>query len=93
VGPTLPAGSEEAVVLGNRPENGGIALLIYRGPDNYPLRFAHLLVEGRTVPAVFRFSAAEQSWSSYITGAPSWVNTLDGLNDGDTVIFRFAGGE
>ena len=90
LGPTLPPGAQEAVALGDLPDDGGLALLAYRGPDAYPLRFAHHLVEGRPVVAAYRLRSADRAWEVYLRDAPGWVNTLTHINDGQILIFRVA---
>jgi subtilisin family serine protease len=88
VGPTLPDGSEEAVLLGEQPPGGGLALLSYEGPDEYPARFLHLLTDGRSVAAAYDYDGEEQQWLTWIRHAPDWVNRFETL-DGGTYIFRF----
>lgn len=90
LGPLLPPGAQEALALGDRPEDGGLALLAYRGPDGYPLRFAHHLVEGREVIAAYHLRPSDQQWEVYLRYAPPWVSTLTHLDDGQIIIFRIA---
>ncbi len=89
LGPLLPAGAETAALLGVRPPGPGLALMVYRGPSGYPLRFTHLLVDGRLVQTVYQFEPAIQQWRAYITGAPSFVNTIEQIDNGAIVLLRF----
>ncbi len=87
--PLLPVGAETAALLGVRPPGSGIALMVYRGPSAYPLRFTHLLLDGRHVRAVYQFDGLAQEWRVYVTGAPSFVNTVDFIGNGAIVLVRF----
>ncbi|TAJ18599.1 MAG: hypothetical protein EPO65_08650 [Dehalococcoidia bacterium] len=86
--PLLPAGAASAALIGVRPPTG-IALLVYRGPLGYPLRFIHLLLDGRQVRAVYQFDTTTQQWRVFVTGAPSFVNTVDRIDNGAIVLVRF----
>ena len=90
LGPLLPAGGLEAELIGVLPTSGGLVLVVYRGPDGYPLRFVHLLTGDPTPFAFFRFLAEEERWDRHIVGAPKQVNTFDALEDGDVLVLRFA---
>jgi subtilisin family serine protease len=89
VGPLLPSGSERAVLFGSPPPSEGLALFVYRGPDGYPLRFAHLLI-GEPLPvAYFRFDEASGQWDRHLVGAPAFVNTFHAFDDGDGIVASF----
>jgi len=86
-----PVGAEEAVLDGGLPAAAGLAELVYRGPDGYPVRFAHLLTPPERPPAaVFRRDGAG-GWDVYIVGAPAFVQSLLLLNNGDQLVIRFRG--
>jgi subtilisin family serine protease len=85
-GPVLPAGAEGAFVVGQIPEAGGFALISYQGPDGYPLRFSHLLLEGRDITAAFRYDATAQRFRVYLNGAPGFASDFTHLRNGDIVI-------
>ena len=87
--PLLPPGAEAAALLGVRPPGPGIALLAYRGPSGFPLRFTHLLLDGRHVRTVYQFDQAAQRWRAYVTGAPAFVNSIDFIDNGAVVLVRF----
>ena len=90
LGPLLPAGGEDAQMLGQVPSEGGLALLQYDGPDNYPARFAHLLFERGGVVGLYSLDVAAQRWSAYIVGAPAFVNrNLLSFDDGQLLVVRF----
>ena len=91
LGPLLPAGGLDAELAGGAlPASGGLVLVVYRGPDGYPLRFVHLLTGDPTPFAFFRFLADEERWDRHIVGAPRRVNTFDAFEDGDVLVLRFA---
>src|SRR5690606_2152990 len=73
LGPLLPEGAESAVLLGNVPQSG-IALVEYAGPEGYPARFVHLLVDYREVRTIFSFDPQEERWTAFSSSAPAWVN-------------------
>ena len=86
-----PVGADEAVLEGVLPEGDGLGALVYRGPDGYPIRFAHLLTPpGRPPVAVFRRGGAGR-WDAYIRGAPAVVQSLLLLNSGDELVIRLGG--
>ncbi len=89
LGAVLPAGAERAVLFGATPDIAGLGVFVYRGPDAYPLRFAHLLVAHPLPVAYFRYNAVFERWDRYVVGAPSRVNTFDRLDDGDAIVVRF----
>jgi len=89
LGSLLPVGGDEAAFLGQLPESGGIALLQYRGPDGYPLRFAHLLTDLVEANAYFRLDVEAQRWDTFIRGAPDFVQDFERFNDDDLVIGLF----
>lgn len=90
LGPLLPAGGQGAQMLGTVPDGPGLALLQYDGPDNYPARFAHLLFARDGIAGLYALDVAEQRWSAYIVGAPSFVNRdLLRLDDGQLLVLRF----
>ena len=82
-------GGDEAELLGEIPETRGVVLLQYRGPDGYPLRFAHLLTGLREADAYFRLDVEAQRWDTFIRGAPDFVQDFERFNDGDLVIGLF----
>ncbi len=86
VGPLRPAGSEDARVIGNVPE-AGIALVEYDGPDGYPARFVHMLVDFRAIRTIFAYDG--ERWRAYSTMVPSWVNSLSQLDDGQEIYIFF----
>ena len=98
LGSLLPAGADGAEIVGSRPPAGGLALVVYRGPDRYPLRFAHLLTGEPPPIAFFRFVGLDESgggdlrWDRHLVGAPAFVNTFDRLNDGDVLVLRYGAG-
>ena len=85
LGPLLPPKSDEARLDGVLPAGPGIAGMIYHGPTDYPLRFLYRLLKGRDISAAWVRNPDGQ-WSTFVAGAPSWVNSLDRLADGATVI-------
>ena len=89
LGELLPVGGDEAEFVGEIPTTGGIALLRYRGPDGYPLRFSHLLTGLLEADAYFRLDVEAQRWNTFIRGAPDFVQDLERLDDGDLVIGLF----
>ncbi len=90
LGLLLPVGAEEARMRGALPPSAGLVILIYTGPDGYPLRFAHLLTEDREPLAWFRFDVAGQRWDRYIVGAPAAVSSFEILENGGVLMARFA---
>lgn len=86
VGPLIPEG--DASLVGDVPEQG-IAQVQYSGPDGYPARFTHLLVDFRAIRTVWAFSAAEETWGAFSPGRPAWVNTLTAFDDGDELYIFF----
>ena len=89
LGELLPVGGDEAEFVGEIPTTGGSALLRYRGPDGYPLRFSHLLTGLLEADAYFRLDVEAQRWNTFIRGAPDFVQDLERLDDGDLVIGLF----
>jgi len=90
LGLLLPAGADEARVIGALPSAGGIASVVYVGPDGYPLRFAHLLT-GQLEPTTwFRFDVDEQRWDVYVVGAPTFVNSFEVARNGDVLFAQLA---
>ena len=88
-----PTGAEEASLAGVLPQGAGFAVVIYRGPDGYPARFAHLLTPpGREPLALYRPNAAG-SFDLRIPGAPALIQTLVAIDDGDALLLRFDAGE
>lgn len=84
-----PVGAEEALLEGTLPDGAGLAEFVYRGPDGYPARFAHLLTPtGRAPAATFRRNGAG-SWDVYIAGAPAFVQSLLQIDNGDSLVMRF----
>ena len=91
LGATLPADAAAARLVGGFPPGEGLALVVYRGPDGYALRFIHLLTEGRSPAAIFRLNVAEQRWERHIFGAPSRINQFGALLSDEVYVIRFAG--
>ena len=89
LGELLPVGGDEAAFVGQVPSSGGIALLQYRGPDGYPLRFSHLLAGLIEANAYFRLDIEAQRWDTFIRGAPDFVQDFERLDDGDLVVGLF----
>ncbi|HET6692587.1 MAG TPA: S8 family serine peptidase [Miltoncostaeaceae bacterium] len=91
LGPLLPEGGLDAAFLPEPPPADlvGLAILLYRGPDGYPVRFVHLLANGRTPAALFRLDTDDQRFLAWIAGAPEFVNDFDTIPDGEIVIARF----
>ncbi len=89
LGPLLPAGAETAALLGVRPPGPGLALMVYRGPSAYPLRFTHLLLDGRPVRAVYQFDSLAQQWRVHVMGAPTFVNSVDLIDNSAILLIRF----
>lgn len=86
LGPLLPPGSGRAVLDGQPPQGAGIAVFTYHGPADYPLRFLHSLLGGREVAGAWMQDAGSGRWRGFVTGAPSAVNGVDRLADGDAVL-------
>ncbi len=82
LGALLPAGADESVLVGGLPPGEGFAPFIYLGPDGYPLRFAHLLVDERRPLAWFNFAVQTQQWLSFFPNAPAFVNSLESVEHG-----------
>ena len=89
LGELLPVGGDEAALVGGIPSAGGISILQYRGPDGYPLRFAHLLTDLVEAEAFFRLDTEAQRWDTFIRGAPDFVQDFARMNDDDLVIGLF----
>lgn len=88
VGAILPAGAGDARLAGSIPESG-VGFADYLGPNGYPTRFVHLLVDFRRVRTVFSFDGGEQRWRAFSSTAPEWVNSLTHFNNGDTLYIFF----
>src|SRR5690606_33792348 len=88
LGPLLPAGAEDASLVGAVPD-AGIVLAEYEGPEGYPVRFVHLLVDYREVRTVFSFDGEDGVWRAFSAGAPSWVNSLTELDPGQSIYIFF----
>lgn len=93
LGELLPVGGDEARFDGTVPSEGGIALLIYRGPDGYPVRFSHLLTDLVEAKAFFRLDVEAQRWDTFIRGAPEFVQDFSRFNGGDGVVALFPASE
>jgi hypothetical protein len=70
------------------PARGGITTLYYRGPDAFPARFTHLLLDGRSPTAVYHLTS-KGTFEVFITDAPRYANSFDVFHDGDTLIAVF----
>lgn len=88
-GPLLPPGAGQSRLVGAAPRGGGLALMVYLGPREYPARFGHLLTPGRTPQAYFRFDEESQSFGRFILGAPSRVQTFTSLESGRPYVVRY----
>ena len=89
LGPLLPAGAETASLLGPPPPGAGLAILVYVGPNGYPVRFAHGLTAPRVALAFFRFDEASGSFDRHILGAPDAVQTFELMDFGTPYVVRF----
>jgi len=84
-----PTGADEASLAGVLPTGAGFAVVIYRGPDGYPARFAHLLTPASREPvALFRPNGAG-SFDRYLPGAPALVQSITTVEHGDALLLRF----
>ncbi|MCC6238207.1 MAG: S8 family serine peptidase [Dehalococcoidia bacterium] len=90
LGPLLPLNASQARFLGTLPRAGGLALLVYVGPEGYPARFGHLLTPGRAPLAYFRFDESSQAFDRFILGAPDRVQTFSVLENGRPYVVRYA---
>ena len=88
LGLLLPSGADRATVLG-LPAEAGVAIGFYQGPDGYPVRFLHLLADGREATSVFRVRLPERVLERYIPGAPGFVNEFETFDGGDLLFLRF----
>ncbi len=88
LGPLLPPGADRSRVLG-LPQDAGLAVGFYQGPDGFPMRFMHLLAGGRDATSVFRVLIPERTLERHIPGAPDFVNEFNTLNGGDLLFLRF----
>lgn len=88
IGPVLPPGDGLARLLGPMPVASGIATLRYQGPDAFPARFAHLLLDGRSPAAFYRTNPAGR-FEVFIAGAPRIANTFEVFRDGDIILAQF----
>ena len=88
LGPLLPPGADRSRILG-LPQDAGLAVGFYQGPDGFPMRFMHLLAGGRDATSVFRVLIPERTLERHIPGAPDFVNEFDTLNGGDLLFLRF----
>ena len=86
VGPLIPEG--DARLVGDIPESG-IAFVDYAGPDGFPSRFTHTLVDFRAIRTVFSIDPDTGRWTAYSPGRPSWVNTLAAYEDGQELFIFF----
>ena len=86
VGPLIPDG--DARLIGDVPESG-IAFVEYAGPDGFPSRFTHTLVDFRAIRSVFSVDPDTDLWTAYSPGRPSWVNTLSSYEDGQELFIFF----
>jgi subtilisin family serine protease len=90
LGLLLPAGADEARLFGQFPTGEGFATFVYVGPDGYPLRFGHLLINNREPLTWFRLDLNEQQWDQYVVGAPAFVNSFEVVWNGDVVFVHVA---
>lgn len=86
VGPLIPEG--EARLIGAIPESG-IAFVEYDGPDGFPSRFTHTLVDFRAIRTIFSVDPDTARWTAFSPGRPSWVNTLAAYEDGQELFIFF----
>lgn len=89
LGPLLPEGGREATLTGERPAGDEFALFAYAGPDGYPTRFLHLLLDDPQPRIIWRYDAGEADWHVFIPGAPAWVNRIHTFSDGDLLWVQF----
>ncbi len=89
LGPLLPPGGREATLSGERDPEGGYTAFSFSGPDGYPLRFLHLLLDDPQPLAIWRYNANEERWMLHVAGAPDWVNDLESFDGGDELWMRF----
>ena len=89
LGPLLPPGGREAALRGERDPESRFSFFTYDGPDGYPLRFLHLLLDDPQPRAIFQYDVDGEHWLIHINGAPDWVNSLEGFDDGDEIWVRF----
>lgn len=88
-GPTLPPGDGLASIVGDVPEGPGVATLRYRGPDEFPARFYHLITDGRRPAALYRATEDGQDFEVFVIDAPRYASTFEVFNDGDIVLAVF----
>ena len=81
----LPTGAQDARLVGDL--DVVLAVVEYDGPDRYPTRFAHLLVDYRPVRIIFAFQ--DGVWRSYSPRVPAWVNSLSTIDDGQEIYVFF----
>ncbi len=91
VGPVLPPGDGLASITGLPPEGAGegVATLLYRGADEFPARFYHLIAEGRVPAAIYRARSDGQGFDAFIVDAPRFASTFEVFNDGDILFVMF----
>jgi subtilisin family serine protease len=90
VGAILPLGAETATLTDVSPPNAPITVFRYRGPRAYPARFTHLLTGGRVPLAVHRFDLVRLRFDTFVSKAPTIVNTYETFSDGDLLFVTFA---
>ena len=89
VGPVLPPGDGLASLEGVIPDGAGIAALRYRGPDGFPARFAHLLLDRGAATVYYRLDATGRAYQAFVVGAPRSASTFEVFHDGDVLLARF----
>ncbi|MEZ4501791.1 MAG: S8 family serine peptidase [Dehalococcoidia bacterium] len=90
LGPLLPADADTAELIGPPPPDAGLAVVVYVGPNGYPVRFAQNLTEPRVPEAFFRFDSVTETFDRHIIGAPAAVQTFDVMDFGTPYVVRFA---
>jgi subtilisin family serine protease len=88
VGPVLPPGDGLASLTGSIPSGAGTATLRYSGPDGFPARFAHLILEGRE-PVVYYRAASDGHFDAFVVDAPRYASSFEVFNNGDIVLAQF----
>jgi len=89
IGPVLPPGDGLASLAGPVPTGTGVATFRYSGPDGFPARFAHLLLDGRSPDVYYRLDSTGQSFDAFVVDAPRFVNGFEVFNDGDILLASF----
>lgn len=91
VGPVLPPGDGLASITGLPPggEGEGVATLLYRGANEFPARFYHLIADGRVPTAIYRARGDGQGFDVFVVDGPRFASTFEVFNDGDILLATF----